>query len=307
MSPGAGESADHDSRKPACRNSSDLLYTDKSPLETEVVRLGMGRLLKEMFTAMEKIKVEVETKDQTGGKKVSSSSSSHIDDTNASILNPPHTVVDVDTDASKSVPKCYMYSGHDTTIAPLLAGLHASHALLRPGSVGPGWPTLGSNMIIELLESTPSTQPSEDPTLLRSKEAATHRSLEQSLAPLPPSATEDDEHQLPKQQKETTTTPTKATTKVAEVKNEYQPHGGQSPHALIGGVAKKDLPKRIDTRSPLIVSPDSRWFIRLLVDHKEISILPYDEYQHLRKQYEVKDWFQECQQKSNQPLPPHRW
>jgi hypothetical protein len=233
----------------------------------------------EMFGAMDAIRQEREGKKE-GVEK-------------GTILSPPH---------SSSVPKCLMYSGHDTTIAPLLAAFHATHGLMRPTSTEPGWPLLGSNMIIELLEATPDVKQTENPQLNAAKRAAAHRSMEDSLAPLPPSAVEDDAHHLPKQD---------GGDRLASVMQPAKPDGGFQPHG--SGSSTSSLSRaskskeRIPTRASLVVSPQSRWFLRLLVDHKEVSIIPYEEYQHLRKQYEVKDWIAECKQKSNDVLPPHQW
>ena len=276
----AGEPADHCSMKPSCPNSSELLYKDKSPLEQEVTRLGMGRMMEEMFPAMENIKTE---REQESSKSSSAPSSS----TNGSILAPPHET---------AVPKCLVYSGHDTTIAPLLASLHATHALMGPKSTEPGWPTLGGNMILEFLEATPDSKRGEDPKLTQAKRAAAHRSIQESLAPLPPSATEDDRHHLPKEP-----TDSSSTSSTSLVKPEFSPYGSSS------GDMKSASKGRVNNRAPLVISPQSRWFIRLLVDHKEISIIPFEEYAHVRQQYTVQNWIEECKQKSNDPLPPHQW
>ena len=181
------------------------------------------------------------------------------------------------------MPRCLIYSGHDTTIAPLLASLHSTHALMSPTHTAPGWPTFAGNMMLELLEEVPSQSSTPGPA----PHVPAHLALEDSLAPLPPTATEDDEHTLPPQ------AAAEANKAAAEPETTAAAKSAAAPAAA--GVSSTPA------------APRSRWFLRLLVDHKEVSLLPYDAYRPLREAYKVTDWLAECKQKTDAKLPAHQW
>ena len=246
-----GAPVDHCALRPRSSTSSDLFDVAKTPLEAEVVRLGVGKLMGEMFDGMDRIK-----KAHAAGPAA----------------------------ADKSVPRCLIYSGHDTTIAPLLAGLHSTHALMGPQQSAPGWPTFASNMMLELLERVegPTYADEDVKASSRPERIPAHTGLKDSLAPLPPSATEDDEHTLPPQGNGVNGKTTASSATVS------------APPAAVAAAATPS-------------SSTSRWFVRLLVDHKEVSLLPYDEYNKLRRAYAVQDWVAECKQRSAEDLPAHHW
>lgn len=183
-------------------------------------------------------------------------------------------------------------------------------------------------MIVELLEAVPAVSKDEDQYAVEKRSAA-HRSLEESLAPFPPPATEDDAHKLPKQQnddqKGSTAVAVKqepssskdsgSTSSSAKPAAAAASHDSFSPYGNSGSrltEKPKELQPRVDTRSDFPVpgggsKHQSQWFLRLLVDHREISILPFDEYKHVREAYRVKDWKAECKQQGTEPLPAHQW
>lgn len=299
-----GAPPDHSLLKAACSFSAEVVYREKDPVEKEVTRLGMGRLMGEIFDYFDQMKGASEKNASS-----TSTSSSAASQSSTSISSPSSS-----PSSSSVVPRAVIFSGHDTTLAPLLSAFHATHALLDPARFGyesgryeelasarqvPGWPTLGSNMVLELLEVDErwkGVEEEKEMELRRTYKAKAvrtqkeaERSLEKSLTPLPPPATSDDDHRLPTQQEVTSEAPPPLQLSLA--------HNVRAP-----------IPAT--PRPPIPTPPGSKWFIRLLVEHREVSLLPWEDYEVLRKTYAISDketWLRECKQKGEGELPSHHW
>jgi len=281
-----GASPEHAARRPKHPNSTDVLETPKAPREAEVVKLGMGRLLAEVFGALDRIK------------------DVHESGTAASTTGATPAATGADA-VSSLPPRCLVLSGHDTTVGPLMSALHATHAFLpevadaKRDARGPGWPVFGCNIVLELLESTAAPAPADSDAPHAVKPLPAHLSLRDSLAPLPPMATDDEEHHLPKQNKDDDAVAAPAA--VAK-EDSFSPHAsGATPWPASSGKAAKT------GSAAAAPASSSRWYLRMLVDQREVALLPYDAYRSVREAYTVKDWAKECLKHRKEDLPTHRW
>jgi hypothetical protein len=267
-----GSPVEHSALKPTSPSRAHELFSvPKHPREAEVVKLGMGRMLAEIFQGLDRVKQMHET--NPGGAVAAAA--------------PKTTSV-----PQSSPPRCLVFSGHDTTVGPLLGALHATHSLAMSSApdAEPAWPVFASNIVFELLEATeaPANADADSPAQSgKIGKLPKHLSLHDSLAPLPPQTTDDDTHHLPPQKDEDTVVPDSKCTH----QQQQQQRAGQTTTKKAGSTP----------------SSSSRWFLRLLVDQREVALVPYESYQTLRDAYAIRDWKKECVKHRKEDLPKHQW